>query len=317
MDPMMYLVNAVSKGDEDYVSRWSSESASWMEKGVYEKVASMIHLHQQHVHADICAGFAVPLFALHRQAPPGSVLHMIALERIAQMLVTVKELTEELGIPTAMHLGERLSVSADDVLTRVYEPSASDAMEGLFGDTTAIGLIQDDVRHARVFRQVLGERRLDSATFLFPGTGPMAAYEAPYSLRASQESSQQHRRTLEYMRETRKAALSLAAEYLKPGGQLVVAERVLMQSDVSREAVIETALGNLRYLAGSRSVLWDVQDVSTSMQDVSSVQQQLDWGQLHGDGIQLMSTLRANGGQQSPQAAVFLAKLLRNSRSFT
>lgn len=300
--------------DEDarYAKQWAGESAVWRNFGLYKKVAALVDLQTTHWHADFCSGYSFPLFSLYKSAPEGSNVQLIALERITAMIAEARSLAMQYGIPTGGHVVDSIDVSPQLVAKRSYEPRMNG--EELFGNSTAITFIQDDVRSAKVFRHLLKGKKLDSASMLFPGTSASTAFEAPYGFLSSKDPQRYAERMSAQTREARKGAMTLATEFVRPGGSYLMAERLAAVADATRDEINEFAIDNIQSIAGPLKDGWGKVELHIPDVDVSAAHGSVEW--THFDGQQLRQFKKGAFGDEEGKAGVYIAKITRNNVPF-
>ena len=306
------IVGALLEEDARYAKQWIGESAVWRQAGVYKQVASLVDLQPTHWHADFCSGYSFPLLSLYKRAPKESNVQLIALERITAMIVEARKLAEDYGIPTAGHVIDSFDVSPDLVATRRYEPQAEHG--DLFGTASAITFIQDDVRTANVFRHLLKGRKLDSASMLFPGTSSSTAFEAPYNFLESKDPAKYAKRMAEQTREARKGAIALATEFVRPGGQYLMAERLAAVADATREEIVAFALDGIQSIAGDLKGGWRGMELIMPDVDVSAAHGSVQW--THFDGKDVRQYRKGAFGDEEGKVGMYIAKITRNDVPF-
>lgn len=319
MNNISSAVALAKENDEQYAMRWFDESTVWSECGLYEEIVSHIDLKSEHCHIDVCSGFATPLFLLNDRAPKDAKLQLIALERVEMMLESIANHARKLGVLGGGHIHSVIEYDETaKIMSRRYPIALGFTPENFFGAKTAVSLIQDDVRSANVFRHLMGNRKADSATFLFPGTSQQATFEAPYRLDEEITSADEEQRRIgKHMQETRYAAISLAAEYLKPGGTFLMSERAFVGEEVTERELSYATLENFQKVAGNMTGAWGRAVVFASHGDVSEAQSSLDWALTDRQGKKTsMRDIKARGLASRGRAAVVIAKVTRNDVSF-
>ncbi len=240
--------------DETYArSEWYPEATTWDDAGAYKSVARFIGLSDGDLHLDLGSGYGVLCFELRevcRQAILWAVDRNLAMVRRAEVLA------RHFGFRYETHAQVGLRTTEDRrAVEAIFVPDQSRIRKmHSFQPGGPIQFIVDDLRQMSVVKTILGERKIDSCSFVFPGYGARSVYEAPFQLGDDvPDDAECKSRMTQYIRLVREAAYSFASERTKEGGQFVVVERLPV---ASRDEAVKTITG----LLGAYGRYWSPTD---------------------------------------------------------
>lgn len=248
------VLAALEALDETYArSEWYPEATTWDDAGVYKGIAKFIGLSDGDLHLDLGSGYGVLCFELRekcRQAILWAVDRNLAMVRRAEVLA------RHFGFRYETHAQQGLRTTKDRQSVEaifVPDPSRIGKMHP-FESGGPIQFIVDDLRQMDVVKTILGERKIDSCSFVFPGYGTRSIYEVPFELsdNVPGDAECKTRMTL-YIQLVREAAYHFASRRTKEGGQFVVVERLPM---ASRDEAVRTVTG----LLGNYGRYWSLTD---------------------------------------------------------
>lgn len=132
-----------------------------------------------------------------------------------------------------------------EIFSRSYLPSVeSISRMHPFEIGGPIQIILDDINEAKVVRTILGNRKIDSLSWVFPGIGLRSIFEAPYPMAdkdrkgISKEEILARKKNL--LSILTRNVYKFAAKYLKPGGKFWRVERGLFDPrSITREGIEE------------------------------------------------------------------------------
>lgn len=225
--------------DDRYATMWSNDTAFWARQGIYQRVARLIELQQGQVHVDIGAGSLAQLVALRKKNPQAVLL---GLESNTPLLHRAKEVFDAHGIPVTVH-GSRSLEFVDQAQTQVRPVFGTDLAAIRDPDFlkagSSIRALVDDIRQMRLLRQILGERKLRSVSYMFRGRSVRCAYEYPYSINdmGHIDGSEETKRALLVGKAANEDIYRVLTDLVEPGGKLLVVDRVMAEVHASLTAV--------------------------------------------------------------------------------
>lgn len=255
-------MEALHKQDDGYADSWIDEAAAWGREGVYNGLALEADVRPGELHVDLGAGMMNLVHAIKRRTPDAVVL---GVERNTRVVRHALYLMEALGISPHVCHSEFLCLDTrgnirtvydvhDDVISREdiadgrqiqftsIKPHLADIDERFLSSDARIKIAIDDLREMRIVNKVLGERQIDSASMTFPGSGGRPAFEAPHAFPRKGKSVPDEvaiRRINQATQDAIAAGLKYLTERMRPGGRLLLAERV---KDVGDEELMTIAL---------------------------------------------------------------------------
>jgi len=240
--------------DQYHLGRLDRETEEWTRLGVYDKAADMLDLKKGEIHVDLGSGNGEFLSRLS-QVFPQSIL--IGVERSKLLLALSASRLCSSGIHTWQLYSESIKANGEGTAEKSFSVDDERLKEKSFLHEGFVTLVQDDIRRLSVLKKLLGKRKIDSATFMFPGVSESMAFETPYSLegmdyftgilkaygslkasdfcdpadlekaKTNVESSKREidRRVSEIMIATRKSVYQILSELVRANGNIVVTER--------------------------------------------------------------------------------------------
>ena len=240
--------------DKYYLDKWDRETEEWSRLGIYDKVAEMLNLNDEGVHVDLGSGNGELLLRLNKLYPRAV---LIGIERSKLLMALSASRLRSNGVNTQQLFTESLHANGEGTAEKSFFVDDERLKERNFLQKGAVTLIQDDIRTLNVLKKILGRRKIDSATFMFPGASESMAFETPYSLEgmdyftgilkaygslkasdfcdpADLEKTKNNiesckreidRRVSEIMIATRKSVYQILSELVRANGNIVVTER--------------------------------------------------------------------------------------------
>ncbi|MBP9718610.1 hypothetical protein KBD59_04940, partial [Candidatus Gracilibacteria bacterium] len=232
------LKNFLGEQEESYVAGYAAETADWFRRGIYdafaEKIASGLADKPTTKHLDVGFGFGLLLLAL-RVRLEKAVLMGIDTNEI--MAYTAIEYAQEGGYPHTSCLGKRLTIDTKEQrITGVSQNFMH--IPGYQVAAGKINFLLDDICDPQVLPAILGGEQLDSMSFTLPGASRANLYSKPFNLPAYIAAQKEDRtrmlyaRNAEYSQKLRSSGVEYAACHLKPGGQLFLAERCIIEGSL-------------------------------------------------------------------------------------
>lgn len=224
----MAALQVLDREDSIYLlQNWLPQFDAWNRSGTYRTIAESLELQDGEHHIDLGCGFG--MLALEaRRMYPNAVIWGVDRTRMA-LMVASKTATDH-GIAAEIHAnGGMMPDTEGTTLSPIFQIDEKRIAEmHPFEPGGPVQLIMDDIRTMNVVLGILGDRKIDSASFVFPGFGSRAIYENPYSLEETSRTFSSEvaaARVSRYMKTVRKMALFFATEVVREDGQLIVAER--------------------------------------------------------------------------------------------
>jgi len=205
--------------DSLYADQWLVESEAFAQAYVYHAARDLVPCRDGDTHLDIGSGSSVFLALLSRK---NARMALLGVERNNQIVKKSMPVLRAVGVPVQCYDQQK---------------TLSDVEEFLRPDGT-IRILMDDIR-TTILTRILGDRHIQSGSFLFPGVSVRVAHEAPYPPEAV-EDEEERQRFIEVQRQTGEATMRFLARYLAPGGPLVMAERFFTPKDQQEIAVNDT-----------------------------------------------------------------------------
>lgn len=250
--------------EEHYAGDWEEESTNWAAMGAIHQMVDMIPLKTDGIHVDFGSGLGPLLGILKlRCTAEGSNMQLLGVERNKALIDRCGNTLRDAGLQSLACGTSNNFVDAKQdpkVIHRTFNYDKQGFADANFlSDPEMIFLLLDDLRNGDVLRQVLGSRKLSSASFTFPGVGVDAAYEAPYRAEPIPDA-EQRRRMIEAEDRLRRAVYKLCTELVEPGGILLVAERLSCPSADTLQQTVASFTRQVSVLMQSNSSEWTVGD---------------------------------------------------------
>lgn len=237
--------------DVHYQQTWKSEGELWKKAGVYTHVAELINLRPGETHLDIGTGFGATIEALYDTQKQATIL---GIDKSKTMILAAQGELKKSGVEAQVHAHSMLSEETSGYLKRRHFLNSSALSES----SAAIHLICDDVRTAEVLKKILQERRVTSATFLFPGAANTSAFEEPYRFDPDLPHGQMMERMRDVILQVRKKAYALVTEHMKPQNKLVVADRAICPPGWSTGELVPFFDESTKTNLGQYASHWDI-----------------------------------------------------------
>lgn len=277
------IQDIVNEQDAQYHEKWARESEVWAAShNAYDLALRALGDIPEGIHVDIGFGTGIFPFRVLQKFPER---HVIGIDKSDAAFYVTAKFLQAMNVPLNGYNYSTYSLSGMN-LSRQYGLD-EEAAEQLSGQLVpgAISLIVDDIRFAEIVRHVLGDKKIASASFLFPGTWGFAAYEAPYAM-GEIDDEECSRRIMAVMEQTRRAAYDFATEYVEDGGSFVVAERMFIDPEALKSpAHIRECIGMaIAGALGPRFRDWQHTESFMLHRDLSDMDSPLSWGRYDGKG---------------------------------
>lgn len=270
----------MDRGEMLYTRKWAAEMLQWEQLGVYNKVAEILDLQDGDRHLDMGSGVGYLLTVLYEAArAQDRQVTVVGVERSTAMTDTTTDLLHKAGVPLSGHMASDMKLWEDKdgrKFAQYYFCVPSEERQAIWPETAGIVVIQDDIRSASVLRELLGDRKMSSASLMFPGVGPVLPYQAPYVNNGIPSEAEINRRVTELSRSVRQAAFALATELVETDGQFVVVERISKPKNASSDAFRTYGTAQWAEIAGNLGTQWDMQG-TTIMMDANDVRSPVGW----------------------------------------
>jgi hypothetical protein len=228
-------LNSIERGltaiDDRYAVMWCNDTAFWARQGIYQQVAELIELNPGQLHVDIGAGNLAQLVALRKRNPQAV---LVGLESNIPLLTRTETVFRDHGIPLTVH-GSRSLDFVDQEQTRVRPVFHTDLQAIRDSDFLKAGspirVLVDDIRRMSLLQQILGDKKLRSVSYMFPGRSVRYAYEHPYSINdmGHIDETEESRRALLVGQAVNKDVYRVLTDLVEPGGKLLVVDRVMAE----------------------------------------------------------------------------------------
>lgn len=240
------LREAIETAEIEGASRWwDSGERQVMEAGGYQHIASALPADPKGVHIDLGSGFGGLLATLWRQYPDRP---YFGLEINQHTLVAAFDRLNAAGIPTKQYGGIGVARNANTgIPVRIGTTLLPGQTVEL--DEPGIHLLRDDIRYADTISRILGNRRIASGSFTFPGFAESLALDLDDA--APVTASHDNPKIRLMVNEVRKAAFRFMEKHLMPGGHFLIADRLL--SITSPEAIVRDIV---KRNATKKGALW-------------------------------------------------------------
>jgi len=290
--------------DTEYIESWVNEAKFWHRNGVYKKIAEAIDLKTGQVHVDIGAGLGNLACAIKDREPQNVV---IGVEVKQLMLAAAMSVTETLGHKAIYHGAFDVVVTPDRCvdLRCMFREDLAEGIEFMIPEPT-IKFICDDIRRAEAIEEILGDTKIDSGSFVFPGGTNQLAFRTPFGPEIK-TLDELHRRHAIIAPQVKDAAYGFLAKHTKQGGRMVLAER----ASFGNGDPIEITMALFRSSIGDHVKYWDYEDADFNISQpvsMSSEDNDYKWVATNGDHVE--------GDQDTYKGNIILAAMNRNSLPF-
>lgn len=251
-DGRIILAQLEAHDDQYARNDWLSESIAWDNAGVYRRLADLIALKDDDLHVDLGCGLGTLALEL-RERFNQSILW--AVDRNLSMIRMAEVLAQHFNFRYEIHAQVGLRTTEDRrAVEAIFVPDQSRIRKmHSFQPGGPIQFIVDDLRQMSVVKTILGERKIDSCSFVFPGYGARSVYEAPFPIVNQPSDVECKRRMGQYVDLVRTAAYRFASSRVKEGGQFFIVDR----SPIADRA---RALKTLTNLLGPYGKYWEATD---------------------------------------------------------
>ena len=314
------------KTDFHYTESWIGESTTWARNGVYKVIGKHIDLAPGDNHIDLGSGLGQLIIQLKKDNPKA---HISGVEKNSSLVVAAAGLAEAADPPLQVRVAhcEYYLREDDKCISRVYYPpenpeslSANDyirvqnqhlldnyaASENrIIRPESKVDIVIDDIRTMELLSRILGDKKIESGSFTFPGASISVTHEHPYEFDIISEE-EQIARINTVMKETRQAAYRFMSERIKPGKFFVVAERIqIPHPEMSTDELITSGSKCLGDSFGEYTKYWKINKGSAIR---SKEDQKPESGLLW---------VNAANGDVKNEGGIIIWKLQRNDVSFT
>lgn len=276
LTPSQELNETVLELEEQYMARWGVEQNEWNRHGVYTKAAEMIGHIRNGIHVDLGAGlgrFVAGVFTHNPQR------HVIGVDNNHVAIRASLAGMKELGIPV-QGAGARSHFYDSDTDMVHHEIHAfEEYLPGFVsaGNPEQVTFLLDDIRELRNLKSFVKGRKVDSGSFLFPGTGSYLFIRAPFKLQNICDEATRSAQACAVMQETRRAAYRYMSENMKTGGSFLMAERVVKSELQGTGEVIDIARSQMEKMLGSYFSYWKHGQTCLPDADLSTFSAPLPW----------------------------------------
>jgi len=212
----------LSQGERTYIKMWQRESGKWLKLHLFERAVEVLRPKGNGIHVDIGSGNGAMLATLNDQYPD---LKLVGVERYQSLLDLAQRNFRKVGISC--------TVLNDLSLER---PNGHRLAAG-------VTLIRDNIQSLQLLKMILGEEKVSSASFMFPGITKISAVQ-PVEQRKELE-------LLNLMAELRQKVCQCLSEIVMPGGKMVLAEKTTLDS------LGDDITGKIVSLMGGYDRYWD------------------------------------------------------------
>lgn len=270
--------------DESYAQQWAVEAQKWDQVGVYEFIANAIAVKPNGFHLDVGSGWGHLLATLHsRLAREKTDMRLIGIEINTMLAVGSMVTLERAKIGAAIYHNVRtvrtVQSGGNLFFSRAYafDPRSA-ANIGITSDALpAISVVVDDVRQASVIRAVLAERRVSSATLMFPGSSARPAYETPHRIEGLLPVDKETTHIREALAAFRRGTFALLTDVMEPGGQFLMVERAVKESVQTDDDFLRLIADQTCDLFGEHAKHWQLQRQAVTHMDDVGVRSPLLW----------------------------------------
>jgi len=274
--------DSLQQQDSGYADNLRAEVSHWGREGVYNALAREVSLDPGELHVDLGAGMMNLVNSIQRQNPEAVVL---GVERNTSVVSSALALFRALGIDPKICHSEFFCVDTRGRIRTVYDredvvrargdlvdsqqlqfrsmlPYLAPIDDSFLTPDQTIKIAIDDLREMRVVSRLLGDRKIDSASITFPGSGERPAFEAPHDFPKRGKSVPDAvaiPRMHEAVHQAITSGLAYLTERVRKGGELLLAER-LMDTGTD-DFMVGSLVAMIRDRFGKHFDSWDLRSV--------------------------------------------------------
>jgi len=165
--------------DQHYLESSDKETEDLMRLGVYDKAADMLDLKKGDIHVDFELGNGEFLSKLNRIFPQAI---LIGVERSKLSLALSASRLRSSGAHIWQLFSESIKANGEGTAEKSFSIDDERLREKNYLNEGFVTLVQDDISTLKVLKKLLGTRKINSASFMFPDASKSMAFEAPHKL---------------------------------------------------------------------------------------------------------------------------------------
>lgn len=263
-----------------YALDWVNDAERLFRDGLYDTIADLVKPKADEVIVDIGTGTGLQLLSL-AQAEGQAIT--IGTERTRVNVSLAYKYLSGLGLKDALNAlaPSTLAVSAEDKL--FWKPElqrVADHMAKIRRELSKnILLLEDNILAPALLPHVLEDRPIDAGILSMPGGSISRLVEWPYDAMSNLTQTAKLERMKEVTDTTRFAFFHYMSEHVRPGGRIVVAERMLTDPNIERilgiQLMIAKHMGPLRkYWESTTGALLETELSDTTVRLIARDSQQ-------------------------------------------
>lgn len=239
--------------DENYAIGWYRHDTDMENGRVYIQAAEMMQP-TSGVHLDIGSGIGTFIYRQKEQNPN---LTVIGVDNNRYMLEGSRRILERNGVPVLVASRILDRILQDGRVLQMFRRIKKVRPRQIL-KKGQVSLVADDVRQMSVMNEILDKRKIDSASFMFPGGSPRLSLEKRGSFEGITDQQLMDEQQ-KIMQKIRKVVGEYLTGNVKKGGRVLLAERVGVFAPREVELVAqETARMVFQNLADS----WTLENAS-------------------------------------------------------
>lgn len=219
--------NVLLENETAYALDWQADSFNALQSGFYAKVSNSIEPKPGEIIVDIGAGLGNQLIDLMVREPKALT---IGTERTRENVRMIVEHFRNIGLESACAavISSSLEQTIDGKVfwqricrdREEFRKKCRPLLE------TKILFLDDDIRYPVLLPTVLGDEKIDTGVLSLPGGSSNRAIEWPFDP-TNYTQANNNQRIIEAANATRFAFYHYMAEHVRPGGRIIVAERIV------------------------------------------------------------------------------------------
>ena len=248
-----------------YAEDWRKQTALYEKHNIYRSIARALGVGSGDAIGDIGFGGGNFCIAVLREHPD---VYLASMERSNAFIRRAGKALAAAGFDGTVVRTETVATQLSGKrLDRTYPAKLAQKRcpDGMLSRANPLCVLQDDVFQAHAFEALLGDRKLDVCTHVFPGSGGMDAYSNHRGRLA------EYGKGMQYTNDMRECVAQFATKHVRPGGTYVRVERASdVDVDVTdakawdeQNKVQDIHVAREKHTMSSVAQHWDIKDPET------------------------------------------------------
>jgi hypothetical protein len=292
--------------ESHYIDGWIAESEQWEQIGLYTEIAQMVGPKDGGYYLDVGSGVGHQSVYMTGVNPESNNMGM---EGTRFLTALAQKHWSEQGLPVSGYINGEISLTKDDKIyyerPSIVEPQLLASLRKAYREN--ILYVTDNILYPRIVPAVLGNEKLDGATFSMPGVPLSMLFQWPHRITDRLTEKTHPKRLKEVMTQVRMAAYHNVSQWTAPKGRFAITERIAIDSEVDKSdavALISDSMG--RY-----GQYWSFTDARIT--DPIEGNSPLNWGGIVDAQMSVPKEVIESLGAQSHALIVLLT---RNTTAF-